>query len=185
MLEGYPKQVVVKDGTKVILRPLAKDDLGKLQQYFQDIKPADRRYRRDDITDSRIVQELVDKLEYERVRPILAEVNGRIVADATLDRHYELARHLGEIRVFVSPEYRRKGLGTWLLLDLVNLAMNAGLEKLRADFIDKLESLAIGSAERLGFYRAAVIPKYYKDADGKEYDQIIMMKTIFPDWGEY
>ncbi len=185
MLEGYPKQVVLRDGIKVILRPMAKDDLDKLREYFKDIAPTDLRYRREDVTDPRVVQHLVDNLDYERITPILAEVDGKIVADASLHRQQGLAQHLGEINRFVGPRYRRKGLGTWLLIDVVSLAMESGLQKVRADFIGELESMAISSAERLGFYRAALIPNYYKDAEGKEYDQIVMMKTIFPDWGEY
>ena len=186
MLEGYPKQVVLRDGTKVILRPMVREDRAKLQEFFADASEYDRRFLRDDVGNPDVIREWAEGLDYERILPILAEVEGKVIADATLHRRkYGLAKHVAKVRIVVGPEYRRKGLGTWLMLDLVNLAMGIGLEKMIAEFIAELETPAIKSAERLGFHRAAVLTDYFRDVDGKEYDLIIMAKSLYPDWGDY
>lgn len=186
ILEGYPKQIVLRDGTKVILRPMVKEDLAKVQEFFAGISDHDRRHLREDVGNPDVIREWAERLDYERVLPILAEVDGNVIADATLHRRkHGLAKHIAKVRIVVGPDYRRRGLGTWMMLDLVNLAMSIGAEKLVAEFAVELENPAIKSAERLGFYRAAVIPDYYKDADGKEYDMVIMVKSLYPDWGDY
>ncbi|MBI4320307.1 MAG: GNAT family N-acetyltransferase [Chloroflexi bacterium] len=186
MLEGYPKQIVVKDGTRVTLRPMVKEDRDALVDFFTGISTHDRQHLRDDVGNPKVIEEWVERLDYDRVLPILALVDGRVVANATLHkRKHGLTKHLGKMRIVVDPEYRSKGLGTWLMLDLVNAAMHAGLEKVVAEFAAELESPAIRAAERLGFHRAAVISDYYKDVDGKEYDLVFMVKSLYPDWGDY
>lgn len=185
-LEGYPKHIVLKDGTKVTLRPMVKDDLVKLQEFFAGISEYDRHHLRDDVGNPEVIKEWVDTLDYERVLPILAEVDDLVVADATLHRRKcGLTKHAAKVRIVVGPDYRRKGLGTWMMLDLVNLAMSLGTEKVIAEFAAELETPAIKAAERLGFYRTAMIADYYKDMDGKEYDLVMMVKTFYPDWGDY
>ena len=82
-------------------------------------------------------QPWVDHLNYRKVLPLVAvdlETN-RIIADATLHRGKHAAKHIGEVRIFVSPPYRNLGLGSLMLEELINLAKQENLQWLKAEIV--------------------------------------------------
>ena len=186
MLEAYPKIVVVKDGTRVTLRPMVKEDEEKLKEFFASIPEEDRWYLKEDVADPKVIESWVHDLNYDRVLPIVAEVGGKIVADATLHRRtFGGCKHVGKLRIVVAPEYRSKGLGTWMALDIVNMAMHSGLEKLVTEMVADKQQVAIDGVRQLGFVQEAVLSDYAKDPQGGSHDLVIMIKTFYPDWGTF
>jgi ribosomal protein S18 acetylase RimI-like enzyme len=186
MLKGYPKTVVIRDGTRVTLRPMVKEDGERLREFFADIPEEDRWYLREDVADARVIDSWVRDLNYERVFPILAQVDDRIVADATLHRHtFGGSRHVAKLRIVIAPEYRRKGLGTWLALDIVNLALECGVEKLVAELVEGKQEAAIEGLLRLGFVKEARLYNYARDPQGEPHDLVMMVRTFYPDWGTF
>jgi L-amino acid N-acyltransferase YncA len=85
----------------------------------------------------------------------------------------------------VLPEFRHKRLGTWMLLDLIRLAMDKGLTELRADFVVGIEDAAIESAIKLDFFKKAVLENYVKDPKGTRHNIVIMIKQLHKDWGDF
>jgi RimJ/RimL family protein N-acetyltransferase len=185
MLEEYPKEVILKDGTPVMLRPLERGDAEQLVAFFQRIPEDDRWYLRHDVSDSATVRQWALGVNYERVIPIIALSAGRIVGDTTLHRRcYGSSRHVGEIRIVIDPDYRTKRLGTWMLLDLIQLATGLGLEKLVAE-VASTETAALRAIRRLDFVREGVIPELHKDRTGQECDLVIMVKNLAPTWTDF
>jgi len=37
MIEGYPKEITLKDGSKVVLRPMVREDKERLREFFLDL----------------------------------------------------------------------------------------------------------------------------------------------------
>jgi RimJ/RimL family protein N-acetyltransferase len=185
MLDEYPKDIVLTDGTAVTLRPLTRDDGDALVAFFQHISPEDRWYLRHDVTDATMIRRWAEELNYERVIPIVACHEGRIIGDATLHRHrHGSVAHIAEIRVVIDPHVRSKRLGTWMILDLIQLATGLGLEKLVAE-IPSSETAAIRALRHLDFVREAVIPELHKDANGELHDLVIMVKNLAPAWTDF
>jgi len=185
-VKGYPKIVVVKDGSRVTLRPMVKEDQAALHKFFSCLSDEERWFFKEDVTDPKVIEGWVKALNYERVLPIVAEVNGQIVGDATLHRRaFGAMRHLAKVRISVCPEYRNKGLGTWMMLDIINLAMHSGIEKLIAELVAEEQAAALDAARRLGFIEEAVISNYAKDPQGKGYDLIIMTRSFYHEWGNF
>jgi RimJ/RimL family protein N-acetyltransferase len=119
------------------------------------------------------------------VIPIVALSEGRIIGDATLHRHrHGSCAHVGEIRLVIDATIRDKRLGTWMVLDLIQLATRLGLEKLIAE-IASSEAAAIRALRHLDFVREAVIPELHKDARGNAYDLVIMVKNLAPAWTDF
>ncbi len=185
MLDEYPKEVVLKDGTLVTLRPLVREDAELLVRFFQRIPPEERWYLRHDVSNAGIVRQWAQEVNYERVIPILALSEGRIIGDATLHRHYYgSSRHVGELRIVIDPTARAKRLGTWMVLDLIHLATSLGVEKLVAEIAGS-ETVAIRALRHLDFVREAVIPELHKDPAGNSYDLLIMVKNLAPTWTDF
>ena len=186
VISGYPKTVVVRDGTRVILRPMVAADRDMILEFFRGVPEEDRWYLKEDPTQDETIEGWIRNLNYERVLPIVAEVNGRIVADASLHRRHKGAFHfVGKVRVVVATDFRRKGLGMWMLLDLVNIAMHARLDKLVAELVADKENPAIEAFKRVGFVPEATLSDMARGTDGRNYDMVYLVKTFYPDWGDY
>ncbi len=176
ILKKYPKKVVLSDGTEVTIRPLNKGDKAALIDFFSRVPAKDRNFLRDDVTDRKLVASWVDNLNYEVVLPLIAEYNGRIMGDITLQRRrYGWKKHVGDVRVVVASEFQKKGLGTSLVREVVDLAKELGLEKLAVEIPVKLAP-AIKAFAKCGFQKVAVIPDLVKDQEGN-YTSIVLMVT--------
>lgn len=185
MLEEYPKEIVLKDGTPVTLRPLEQGDADLLVSFFQRVPAEDRWYLRHDVSDPPTVRQWAVAVNYERVIPIVALNAGRIIGDATLHRHrYGSSCHIGEIRLVIDSAARAKRLGTWMMLDLIQLATSLGLEKLVAEVAGS-ETAAIRALRHLDFVREGTIPELHKDRAGNPYDLVIMVKNLAPTWTDF
>ena len=184
-LTAYPKETNLRDGTSVTLKPMIEDDADALLQLFLRIPPEERHYLKEDVTSPKVIARWAIQLDYDRALPILAWVNGRVVADATLHRTRTLARrHVGEVRVVVDPEYRKRGLGTTMMRELASIANENGLERLLFQAISGTEEAAIKAAEFVGFVKLAVLPGHGKDLDGFPRDIVIMEMPLngWLDW---
>ncbi|MGE0823923.1 MAG: N-acetyltransferase family protein [Candidatus Binatia bacterium] len=185
MFEEYPKDLVLKDGTAVTLRPLEARDADALVTFFQRIPLAERWYLRHDVSDAALVRHWAQAMDYTRVIPIIALRDEQIVGDATLHRHrYGSSRSVGEIRLVIDPTVRTQRLGTWLILDIIQLATRLGLEKLLAQ-VSSSETAALRALRHLDFMREAVVPELHKDVDGHPYDLVIMVKHLAPAWTDF
>ena len=185
MLDEYPKEIVLTDGSHVILRPLEHGDADQLVAFFGRIPEADRWYLRHDVTDPAVVRAWALNIDYERVIPIIALNDGQIIGDTTLHRHrYGSSRHVGELRIVLDPIARSKRLGTWMLLDLIQLATGLGLENLMAQ-ISSNEVAALRALRHLDFNREGVIPELHKDHLGNPYDLVMMVKNLAPLWTNF
>lgn len=185
MVKEYPKTITLKDGTKVTIRPMEKGDVDDLFGFFERVPKEDRLFLRDDVTDIKVIQEWADTLDYEKVLPMVAIESGTIVADATLHRRQKgWTSHVGKVRLVVDRAFRGKGLGSKMVLELINIAEKAGLEKLVAEVMDSQEP-AKRAFERLGFKEEAKLSNYVKDKSGKAHDVAIMVHDLTPMWEEY
>ena len=182
----YPKEVVLKDGQEAVIRRLQKEDEEKLRAFYAKIPDEDRWYMRYDVLDPSVVRKWFDGIDAATVHSVVAFCGDRIVAHASLHvRGYGSTRHVGRLRIMVLPEFRHKRLGTWMLLDLIQLAMDKGLRDLRSDFVVGIEDTAIDAARKLDFFEKACLKDYIKDPRGNRHDLMIMMKRLHKDWGDF
>ncbi|MBI4329537.1 MAG: GNAT family N-acetyltransferase [Chloroflexi bacterium] len=174
-ISDYPKEVTLLDGTSLTLRPMTPQDEDTLLEFFCRVPEGDRRYLKEDVTSPEVIAQWSRNLDYNRAVPLLAVDGGHVVANATLHRRRAIARsHMGEVRIVVEPAYRGRGLGTMMLRDLINIAVDAGLERLLFELAADEEAQAIEAAERLGFITVATLPYHVKDSTGKPHDLVIM-----------
>lgn len=103
---------------------------------LRQIPGEDRFFLNDDVTDSRLIEGWCQTIDHDRILPLLIEVDGRIVADATLhQRKLGWMAHVAGVRVIVSPTHRNKGLAVRTVRGLIQIAQNSGLNKLETEFI--------------------------------------------------
>jgi RimJ/RimL family protein N-acetyltransferase len=178
LLKGFPKQVILRDRSAVRLRPMVREDKDELLAFFQRLPPEDRQFLKDDVTRPEIIQAWARDLNYDRVLPVLAEHEGRIVGDATLHRQgYGWMRHVGEIRVVTDAFFRRRGLASAMAREIFYLALQVGLDKMVAEMVAD-QVAAIKVFEKLGFQEEARLTNHVMDLQGRKRDLVILTTDI-------
>ncbi len=172
------KQAKLKDGTMITLRPMTTDDGEALYRFFQTLPDDLLMFIRHNVKDRRVIQEWTERVNYGRVLPLLALAGNEIIGDATLHRvPHGWKRHIGRVRMVVSPRFQDQGLATLLLNELVELASEFGLEKLWAEI--PLDSVgAIRACRNAGFACKAVIEGLVKNTKNQNLDVLIMVCDV-------
>jgi len=175
----YQKEGVLKDGSRVILRPMVKEDRDKLLDFFNRVDDRDLMFLRNDVRDPATIDEWVNHIDYRSVYPLLAEAaDGRIVGNATLHmRKVGWKRHLGNVRIVIAKDYQGKGLGTLMVNEIIDLAAEFGLEKLVAE-IHLLAHPALALFKKAGFSAKAVFEDLVEDPSGQKGDLVVMVCNV-------
>ena len=153
MLSRYPQQAVLRDGRKVLIRPVQREGRRGPVRLLSSAWPEEtRRFAWDRIDDRSLVERWGLNLDYAKAFPLLAVDNGQIVADATLHRRTGgPLRLVGRIKWLLDPEFRGVGLGTLLISHFVSIAAGDGLRHLTCMLISDLEADAMRTLEEQGF----------------------------------
>jgi len=187
-ITAYPKEVPLRDGPMVTIRPLEPGDEQPLLDFFRGIPDEERFYLKDDVTSSALIHEWVHNVDYRRALPLVALDGGRIVAEAVLVRRRGKARsHVADVRIVVAPECRNRGLGTLMIRELCDIADDEELDKVLIELVAEKEPEALEAAERMGFLRAGVIEGGARDYDGSAHDIITLVMPLgkWYRWSKY
>lgn len=178
MLKQYPKRKKLHDGTEIVLRLMMKEDEGALFDFFQRVRKEDRLFLREDVSDPATIRAWVDGLNYDRILPVLALDDAKVVGDATLHRRPRgWSQHIGKVRIVIDPEYRMRGLGTLMIMELIDIAKALKVERLVVELMGTQE-VALTAFRHLGFERKAVLYGHVKDQVGRPQDLVIMVNDL-------
>ena len=179
-LNTYQKEAILKDGTKILLRPMVPTDQEALYEFFKAVSEEEARYLRDDVKSRLIIESWAKNLDYSKTLPMLALKGDLIIADATINRRdFGWKWHLGTVRIFVHNDYRNRGLGELMVDELTRIAYLLGIEKLVLEIPDT-NTAVINTFTKVGFHRAAMIPNMVKDRQNMPVDLAVLMKDIKP-----
>jgi RimJ/RimL family protein N-acetyltransferase len=184
MTHEYPKEVKVKDGSTVVLRPFEKNDTDALFAFFVKLPASDRLFLRDNVTDRAVVERWATELDYEKVFPLLAWKGNEVLGDATLHKNLSgWMKHVGSIRIVIAAEYQRKGLGGILANELFLHALKSGLQKIVAEMMETQQGTK-KVFEKLGFMQEALLRGHVRDQMGVRHDLLVLTKDLEEFWAE-
>lgn len=180
-LQKFPKKVTLKDGCKCTLRPLKKEDEKAFHEFFQAIPESERMFIKHRVTDTAVIHDWCQHIDYGRNLPLVAVVDGQIVGDATL--HQQLGgwkRHVGRVSVLVHPKHRGRGLGRLLVEEIVDIARNVGLERAEAEFLGEQEA-GMKLYAMVGFSHLFKLEDHVKDMQAVNHDYVLMALNLKTD----
>lgn len=181
-MNPYPKTVRLKSGIEIVLRPLCKDDLENLHQFYLNLPEEDRFYLRTDVTDRRFVaMQMEDSDAEERIR-FAALSDEIIVGQAALIRPlHGWLQHTGELRCVIAHRFQDQGLAKIMLRDLFQEATRRGVEivfgKVAAE-----QKAAIKIMKEIGFKQEVVRRDHQRTLHGNLHDVIMMTCSISAAW---
>jgi putative acetyltransferase len=161
----YRQIFTLKDGARILLRPLTRDDRQALIDFFAPVSVDDLRYMRHNVKDPHLVGSWADDLDYSKTLPLIAVFNSRIVGVATIHFNQGPARHRAEARIFLAKDFRRRGVGSRLLQGLVELAKRQNLYLLEVDVVSDQHHI-IRAFQNAGFEPKCIYEDYFMLPDG-------------------
>jgi RimJ/RimL family protein N-acetyltransferase len=174
-LERYPKDITLRDGTRLTLRPMTAEDAGALWAFFAELPAIDKAHIREDVDRREVVERWARSLDYGAILPIVALLDGRIVGTVTLFRNTSgWKQRIGIVRILIAPDFRHRGLGTALIREARHLGEKGALVHLVAEVIEEQQD-AIRALERMGFERAVVYRNYANDRAGRLHNLVVLL----------
>lgn len=161
----YRQVFTLKDGARILIRPLTLEDRQALLDLFLPISADDLRYMQDNVKDPQVITGWFDNLNYEQVLPLVAVFGSRIVGEATLHFHPGPARHRAEARIFLAKDFRRRGVGSRLIQALIELAKRHNLYMIEVNIVSDQNHI-IRAFQNAGFEPKCVYEDYFMLPDG-------------------
>jgi L-amino acid N-acyltransferase YncA len=178
---AYRKFVTLRNGKRVMFRFLNEQDRDGLIQLFREAPEEDTRFLKQDVKDLKLLNYWMDHLNYRIVLPLVAVDldSNYLIADATLHRGRHAAKHIGEVRIFVSRGFRNLSLGSVMLEELINLAKQENLQWLKAEILADHKKV-IKAFRSKGFEQKAILDDYFLRKDGVTHDIVLMLRPVVP-----
>lgn len=171
--KNFREMATLKDGAYILLRPMVPEDEDRLMEFYSAINNDDLRYFRHYVKDPAVIQNWCRHLDYSKVLPVLALVKDRVVGSASLHFGEGPKRHIGEVRLFLAKDYRKRGLGMKMIRALIDLARKHGLSILSAEVMAD-QTKVVKAFESLGFKSQATLDDYFLFPDGETCDVVLM-----------
>jgi RimJ/RimL family protein N-acetyltransferase len=177
----YPKELILKDATRVIIRPAEREDLEYLFKFFSKIPRSDLLIYRDDVGKWETIESWFTSPQYRKVLQLIALKESEIVAKGTLHHEGLYWRRAAEIKLIVDPDYRGKGLGSQMFKVLLAEGLLHKFEKIIVRFTTDNKSF-IRILDQFGFKPEAVLRCYIKSEESREYKDLVVASYNLEDW---
>ena len=173
----------LQDGKTVQIRkPTVEADLDRLMHFFLHLPPERKLWLRYNVNNHEILVQRLSEVDGEDHWRLVAELDGKIIADGTVDREpHSWMRHVAELRVIVDRAYQETGVLQALCEELVVLAQEAGVEKLQC-MVPVERAKHIQNLEAIGFKQEVVRKGLVKGIDAKLHDVVIMSNDLDEVW---
>lgn len=179
---SFPETFAAPDGTTFVVRPMGVADRDAFKTFFEDLPPRDRLSFQEDLSTPGSTDRFVAGIETGRTLVLLAFIDDRIVAEASLHRRlHGWTRHVGYLQVMVLDAFRSKGIANLLVRRVVEIAVQIGLDKIVA------EVLATQRRERKilenhGFRKEAILRDHATDLRGNKHNVILLSNNVYDLW---
>jgi GNAT superfamily N-acetyltransferase len=177
-LDKYPMAAKLRDGTPVIVRPVARRDDTKLQKFFLAVPEEERLFVKQPITDKTLFRQWCRQADFERNLPLLMLHGVKIIGEATLhQRAGGWKRHIGLITLLTHPEYRGRDVSKILVPELIQIARHCGLRRLEAE-VNGERKIALQTFAQFGFNEMMRQEDYVLDMKAITHDYVLLGKNL-------
>lgn len=183
MKKMSPKTFTLHSGKVITVRqPSLKQDLDRIVQFLSSLSARERNFLRYNVHERDTCAARLGEVDGKNHFRLIAELDGEIVGDATLDREpFAWSRHVAKLRGVIAPRHQKKGIGSILFRELASLAEEAGVEHLVAEVMPEQKAM-IALLKNSGFIHEATLKGFLRDQHGKKHDLLIMTNDLIAVW---
>jgi L-amino acid N-acyltransferase YncA len=160
------------------IRKVRADDEPAVERFVSRIPQGDRTFFKEDVTGPDVVGFWTRRGGLTTV----AVENGEILGYGAVIPLQGWSSHVGEVRVIVDPDQRKRGVGRALARRAVLSALELGLAKMVVEVIADQEP-TIALFRSLGFDPEALLEDHVRDHDGELHDLMILAHSVEESWG--
>jgi len=173
----YPRTVDC-GGAEVEIARMTGFDRPALVDFVATLPPQDLLFVPRDLGHPKVVDAWMRSIDAGELVSLVARSNGAMVGcTAIFVDELSWSKHVGELRVLVSPAWRGRGLGRALIQECFAQALELGLTKLVAQMtVDQRAAIAV--FEELGFRAEALLSKHVADREGKLHDLVLLAHDV-------
>lgn len=176
-LRSYPRTAACGDAQVEISR-MTGVDRDALVAFVATLPAHDLLFLPRDIGHPKVVDAWMRSIEAGEIASLVAREGGTMVGcTALVTDELSWSKHVGELRVLVSPLMRGKGLGRVLIQECFAQALELGLKKLVAQMTTD-QRAAIALFEELGFRAEALLAKHVAGRDGTLHDLVLLSHDV-------
>jgi len=155
----------------VDVRPLEVRDEAALSEFFQAIPQEDRSFFKEDLDEPAILRRWID--DDRSVRIIGADDAGHFAAVAAIWRGIGRSSHVGDLRLVVAGNQRRRGLGQQLARRALLEALRRGMWKITVEVVADQQG-TIDMFLALGFVPEAMLRDQLASQGGDRQDVVLL-----------
>lgn len=156
------REFMAKNDKRVVLRELRWEDLDDLLDFINSLVEEGADIMRETPVTREEEADWLGKrlasIEKGEIIGVVAEVDGKVVANSEVGRRKGSQSHVGGLGIAVKKGYRRIGIGKELMKTLIDESRKAGLKVLVLEVFDS-NKVAKGLYAKTGFKDAGRIPK--------------------------
>ncbi|MBP5342952.1 GNAT family N-acetyltransferase [bacterium] len=169
-----PKEFILKDGTKVILKSPEKgdarillDNIIKVASSTDNLLSEPEDYNAY-VTNIEKEETFIESYNTNKNYLICVYLNGKIIGNSSLNFHNHIKdRHRSSVGIAIQKEYWGLGIGSILFDEMIKIAKNTeGIEQIELDVISTNER-AKNLYTKKGFVKVGDIPHQLKLKDGR------------------
>ena len=155
------------------IRRLEAGDEVALTRFLSRIPEGDRTFFKEDVLDADVVSAWV---RHGEARSLAVE-GDEVIGTVTVVPLQGWSSHVGEVRVIVDPQHRRRGVGRALARYAVFEALNLSLRKMVVEVIADQEA-TVAMFRSLGFEPEALLRDHVCDDDGGLHDLMLLAHSV-------
>ncbi len=172
-----PKQVTLKDGSTVVLRPEQLEDLEPAWAMFSSLSDKTLEFLPIPIPRERVEGWFKD-IDFTKNLPILGFTDGRMITSASLSfNSLAVFKHRAEFGITIHDDYQDQGLGTQLTGYMIEIARSLGVKKIDLNVVAHNDR-AINVYKKHGFVIEGLLKMNHYNQILKEYGDEYKMGLI-------
>lgn len=174
----YPRSIECGDNQIEVAR-MTSDDRDAVVAFIATLPAHDLLFVPRDVSRPQVIDAWMRALDGDEVTSLIARDDDGMVIGCTAIVIDDLSwsRHVGQLRVLVSPASRGAGLGRALIQACFVQALERGLKKLVAQMTTDQQA-AIAVFEELSFRAEALLHRQIADRDGNMHDLVVLSHDV-------
>lgn len=152
---------------RITVRSAGSQDRPALQAMYRSVSDHEALCFIDDIRNPVTMAKWFEPNELLETLSLVAETDEGIIGEAAIVRRKAShVSHVGDVRIFIHPAWRRLGIGPGLISALFTEAIKIGIEKISISIPEPADPHFSTLLEKTGFSKEAVLKNHYRAGDG-------------------